>query len=162
MFERQYEQLNLNPATQMRMIEIEFYLFFYPIFKHMGKDSYLLGKEYVNLMCRMMDRDPFAINLAYETLRKPHARPTKREIAIFGRYYEISYNDMVEYFPISKGTIMKHVREYIDSDQPTLMPYLSPAITEDLKESMKDIKIHFTPIAGIASVLLKSERRRKG
>lgn len=160
-FESTIEEIVLDSASKMRMIEVEFYLVFMPIFNYVSKDSYVVGKQYMELVAKMIGRDPYILNMAYETLRKPHARPTKREIAIFGRSKGISYNDMAANFDISKATILKHVKNHINSDQPTFHPNLPLGIIEDIEQYLKDIKIHFSPIANISNMLLKAEKKVK-
>ncbi|HLO11044.1 MAG TPA: hypothetical protein VK190_02185 [Pseudoneobacillus sp.] len=161
MFQPKFESINLDANSKMRMVEIEFYLIFKPIYASTVNGNAALGLTYMETLSKLMGRDPLALTTAYNIINKKYVKPSKRELAVFGRYKGLSYDDIVEHIGIAKNTIRRHVKDYIDDEQPTLPSRLSPAITEDLVDILKDIKIYFAPMGNMARILRKAERKSK-
>lgn len=161
-FNQEYQLPPVNRSTQERINEIKFYYMFknlYDLLEESGK--YEDAINIVQSYARIVDADAMIMTLVFGEMRKHYAKPTKKDTVLALRFLGLSYVDIQKYFGIHALTVSKYVKQFIEDEQPSLRPLLSPNWQEDLDKALGLLEGHFMPFGRICGVFYDAELVRK-
>ena len=125
MYKVKYELSEPTLKTKRRMLETKFYIVYRDLIEEFDP---IRMKEVTEVIASFYDTNVSELSIATGMLKRIGIKPTKKEQILCLRLMGMSYDKIRFLIGVDKRTITKYIKEYIDNEEPEMLPRLNPKL----------------------------------
>jgi len=133
MYKVKYELSPPTLRTQLRMVEIKFFLMNKSILEI---SDFIQMNGFIEAIAKLFNLSVTELNIATNMLRRASGRPDRREMIIALRLMGMSYAKIRGLIGCDMRTITKYIKQYLEDEEPELLPRLQNKVHPSLIKYM--------------------------